>query len=82
MENRRTDQAKVDHIKGYYARNLCYQTNRNSRAYVEELAGIEGMRDSGIELGRTSSEEQIKSQKNTGEAHVASQTFHESHRNE
>jgi hypothetical protein len=59
-----------------------YQRQRNGHAYVEELAGIEGMRDSGIELVRTSSEEQTKAQKNTGEAHVVSQTFHESHRKE
>jgi len=39
-------------------------------AHVEELAGIEGMWDSRIELGRTSSEEQAEGRKKTKEAHT------------
>ena len=55
-----------------YVRN--YELHVEERAYVEELAGIEDMWDSRVELGRTSSEEQTKSRKNTGGAHVARQT--------
>jgi len=39
-------------------------------AHVEELAGIKGMWDSRIELGRTSSEEQADGGKKTKEAHT------------
>ena len=66
-EGRRTDQPKG----GVYARYVRKDELRvEARAYVEVVTPIVAMSSLRMELGRTSSKEQTKSRKNTGEAHV------------